>query len=400
MHPISKIEEIRMPWMETEPMNEKIKFISAYLNNETVTFQELCERFNVSSKTGYKYVNRYIEAGPEGLKERSRAPHTQANKMPSHIEENILNVKRQHPSWGGKKIRNWLLQEKSELTWPAKSTIDDLLKRHGLVTPAKRKRRVAPYTEPFALCGQANDSWSIDYKGQFLLGNQQLCYPLTVTDNFSRYLLAVEGSKKISGKKVKNILTHLFLEFGLPCAIRSDNGAPFASQAIGGLSDLSVWLIKLGIIPERIRKGHPEENGRHERMHLTLKKETASPPKKTQAQQQRCFNEFKKVFNEQRPHEGINFNRPAWLFAHSTRQFPCVLPEVDYESNVFEITRKIRTNGTMKWHGQEIFISETLTGEIIGMKPHSECEWVLHFSFMPLAIFNEKTLKVSKLVIQ
>lgn len=152
-------------------------------------------------------------------------------------------------------------------------------------------------------------------------------------------------------------------------------------------------------MPERIRKGHPEENGRHERMHLTLKKETASPPRKNQAQQQRCFNEFKKIFNEQRPHEGIDFNRPAWLYTHSTRQFPSKLPDVDYESDVFEITRRIRTNGAMKWQGKEIFISETLIGETIGMKPYSECEWVIYFSFMPLAIFNEKTLKASTFMI-
>lgn len=384
-----------MPWIETAPMNEKIRFISAYLNNEEASFQELCERYNISCKTGYKYINRYKEEGVEGLKERSRAPHIQANRIAAHIESNILDVKCHHPSWGAKKIRSWLMQERSELLWPARSTIDDLLKRHGLVIPAKRKRRVAPYTQPFTLCGQANDSWSIDYKGQFLLGNNELCYPLTLTDNFSRYLLAVDGSEKISGLKVKKILTHVFLEYGLPLAIRSDNGPPFASKAIAGLSELAVWLIKLGIVPERIRKGHPEENGRHERMHLTLKKETASPPQKNQIQQQQRFDEFKKEFNEQRPHEGINFNRPAWLYNHSSRQFPSLIPKVEYDR--FEKTRKIRTNGTMKWHGKEIFISETLIGETIAMNPYSETEWIMHFSFMPLALFNEKTLKVNKL---
>lgn len=385
-----------MPWLETEPMNEKIKFISAYLNKKEATFQELCERFRISCKTGYKYIKRYHEEGVDGLKERSRAPHIQANRLPSHIESSILEVKYHHPTWGSKKIRNWLIQEREELVWPAKSTIDDLLKRHGLVKPAKRKRTVSPYTNPFVLCSQANDSWSIDYKGQFLLGNKKLCYPLTVTDNFSRYLLAIAGSEKISGDEVKKTLTHLFLEFGLPLAIKSDNGAPFASQAIAGLSALSVWMIKLGIVPERIRKGHPEENGRHERMHLTLKKETASPAKQNHSQQQRCFDEFKKEYNEQRPHEGIEFNRPAWLYNSSSRQYPSKIPAIEYD-NSFEKTRKIRTNGTMKWAGKEIFISETLIGETVAMKPHSETEWLLHFSFLPLAIFNEKTLKVNKL---
>jgi len=385
-----------MPWIETEPMNEKVKFISAYLNNEEATFLELCERFNISGKTGYKYINRYKEEGIDGLKERSKAPHVQANRMASHIEQSILDVKIHHPNWGAKKIKNWLLQERSDVSWPAKSTIDDLLKRHGLVTRAKRKRSVAPYTQPFVLCGQSNDSWSIDYKGQFLLGDKQLCYPLTVTDNFSRYLLAVEGSARISGAEVKKTLTNLFVERGLPLAIRSDNGAPFASHAVAGLSELSVWLIKLGIVPERIRKGHPEENGRHERMHLTLKKETASPPQYNQSQQQQRFNAFRVEFNEQRPHEGLNFNRPAWLYTQSNREFPSKIPTVEY-SNDFDITRKIRTNGTMKWRGKELFVSETLIGETIGMKAHSETEWLMHFSFLPLAIFDEKTLKVNKL---
>ena len=385
-----------MPWIETEPMNEKVKFISAYLKNEEATFLELCERFNISSKTGYKYINRYKEEGIDGLKERSKAPYVQANRMASHIEQSILDVKSHHPSWGSKKIKNWLQQERCDILWPAKSTIDDLLKRHGLVPRAKRKRSVAPYTQPFVLCGQSNDSWSIDYKGQFLLGDKQLCYPLTVTDNFSRYLLAVEGSERISGAAVKQTLTNLFVEYGLPSAIRSDNGPPFASHAVAGLSELSVWLIKLGIIPERIRKGHPEENGRHERMHLTLKKETASPPEYNQAQQQQRFNSFRTEFNEQRPHEGLNFNRPAWLYTQSTRKFPSKIPAVEYSNN-FDLTRKIRTNGTMKWKGKELFVSETLIGETIGMKVYSETEWLMHFSFLPLAIFDEKTLKVNKL---
>ncbi|KTC97562.1 DDE-type integrase/transposase/recombinase [Legionella erythra] len=385
-----------MPWIETEPMNEKVKFISAYLNKEAATFLELCERFNISSKTGYKYINRYKEEGIDGLKERSKAPRVQANRMARHIEQSILDVKSHYPNWGSKKIKNWLQQEKSDVLWPAKSTIDDLLKRHGLVTQTKRKRSVTPYTQPFVLCGQSNDSWSIDYKGQFLLGDKQLCYPLTVTDNFSRYLLAVEGSKQISGAEVKKTLTYLFVEYGLPLAIRSDNGVPFASHAVAGLSELSVWLIKLGVVPERIRKGHPEENGRHERMHLTLKKETASPPQYNQVQQQQRFNAFRTEFNEQRPHEALNFNRPAWLYTHSTREFPSKIPDVQY-GNDFDITRKIRTNGTMKWRGKELFVSETLIGETIGMKVHSETEWLLHFSFLPLALFDEKTLKVNKL---
>lgn len=385
-----------MPWMETAPMNEKVKFISAYLNQDAGTFRALCERFNISCKTGYKYVNRYQTEGIDGLKARSSAPRQPINRLPECIEESILAVKHRHPYWGSKKLRHWLLQEKEDWPWPARSTIDALLKRHNLVRPAKRKRRVAPYTQPFILCGEPNDSWSMDYKGQFALGNRQLCYPLTVTDNFSRYLLAVDGALRISGDTTQQVLTRLFSEFGLPLAIRSDNGAPFAGNGIGGLSRLAVWLVKLGIVPERIRTGHPEENGRHERMHYTLKQETASPPQRDSASQQARFDAFKREFNEERPHEGIDFQRPAWRYVRSPRSLPKTLPQVEYDPH-FTNTRRIRTNGTMKWAGKEIFISETLVNETIAMKPYSECEWIVYFSFLPLGIFNEKTLKVNKL---
>ncbi len=385
-----------MPWIETEPMNEKVKFISSYLDNNYYSFQELCQRFNISTKTGYKYVNRYEELGVEGLKERSRAPINPGNQMADWVSSCILDVKHQYPFWGGKKILNWLKQERKEVNWPAKSTIDELLKRKGLVRPAKRKRRVSPYKEPFVLCENPNDTWSIDYKGQFILGNKETCYPLAITDNFRRYLFAVEGMRRISGLSTQQILTNLFIEFGMPQAIRSDNGSPFASHGLAGLSSLSVWLLKLGITPERIRKGHPEENGRHERMHLTLKKETAMPPKKTQREQQKCFDRFKQMFNEERPHEGINFQRPTWLYRSSERQFPQKLRAIEYGAG-FQETRKIRTNGTMKWKGKEIFVSETLIGERVGMKPFSEDEWLVHFTSMPIGLFSEKTLKVSKI---
>lgn len=385
-----------MPWIETEPMNEKMKFISAYLDKHYDSFRELCERFNISTKTGYKYVNRYNSDGIDGLKELSRAPINPGNRISEWMERCILDVKHQHPTWGGKKILNWLRQERSEVDWPAKSTIDEHLKRNGLVRPARRKRRVTAYNEPFVLCENPNDSWSIDYKGQFILGNRETCYPLTITDNFSRYLFAVEGMPRISGASTKQVLTSLFRNYGMPRAIRSDNGTPFASHGLAGLSSLSVWLLKLGVTPERIRKGHPEENGRHERMHLTLKRETAMPPKGNQVEQQKCFDQFKKMFNEERPHEGINFQRPSWLYRCSERKFPQKLHAMEYDSS-FHKTRKIRTNGTMKWEGKEIFVSETLIGERVGMKPFSEDSWLLHFSIMPIGLFSEKTLKVSKI---
>lgn len=385
-----------MPWKETVAMKEKIKFIANYLDQNFDTFSELCLFYGVSRKTGYKYVNQFEESGLDGLKEGSKAPHHHGLKTADWIEDNILAVRKKHRHWGGKKIHNWLHQEYPETEWPAKSTIDDILKRNGLVRKRRVRGSVAPYSEPFALCTSANDVWSIDYKGQFYLGNKKRCYPLTVTDNFSRYLLDIRAFDAISGLKTKEALKHLFQTYGLPKAMKSDNGVPFASTGIAGLSKLSIWLIKLGIIPERIRKGHPEENGRHERMHLTLKTETALPPRQTQSAQQIRFDAFRKEFNEERPHEGIGFQRPIWLYSHSERSFPNTVPKVEYDTRHVE-TRKVRTNGTIKWKGKELFVSELLIGETIGFIPRSEDEWNLHFSFMPISIFNEREQKMYKI---
>lgn len=384
-----------MPWKETVIMNEKVKFIAAYLDKGAESFRSLCERFSISCKTGYKYVARYQAEGVDGLKEHSRAPHT-VHRIMAYQEEAILEIKHRYPSWGGKKIVNFLHQEYKEQDWPVKSTIDALLKQNDLVRPAKRKRVVQPYTKPLILCQKPNDTWSIDFKGQFRLGNQTLCYPLTITDNFSRYILAIQCASRISTNMTQNALQKLFVVFGLPWVIRSDNGTPFASHGLAGLSRLSVWLIKLGIIPERIRKGHPEENGRHERMHLTLKNETTFPPCSTLEEQQKCFDGFRQSFNEERPHEGIAFQRPVWLYQSSSRSFPKKLSTIEYDDS-FLIKRRIRDNGTMKWSGKEIFISETLVRENIGFKPHNEEEWVLYFSFLPIGIFNENTGKVRRI---
>lgn len=385
-----------MPWYETEPMNEKIKFISLYLDKNYNSFQELCESFNISRKTGYKLVNRYNLSGLDGLKALSRAPKSHGMRIPSDIEQSILDVKQKYPRWGAKKVLNLLLQDFPDTHWPSRSTIEEVFKRHNLVRPAKRSRKTPVYNEPFTSCNQANDSWSIDYKGQFRMGNQQYCYPLTITDNFSRYILAIDGAPNISTERTRYVLESLFYEYGLPTSIRSDNGPPFASTALAGLSKLSVWLIKNGITPERIKPGCPYQNGRHERMHLELKEETTKPPKYNLSKQQTAFNEFKKMFNEQRPHEGIEFERPCKRYRASDKTYYGQPKEIEYD-NSFIHKRKIRTNGTMKWSGKEVFVSEALHSETIAMKPHNEDEWLIYFSFMPIGIFNEKLQKVCKI---
>ncbi|MBA3536267.1 MAG: transposase [Tatlockia sp.] len=383
-----------MSWSETCPMKERIKFILAYETN-TLPFSELCKDFQISRKTGYKWVNRYKGEGFEGLENQSRARLHHPNQLSEEIECLILDAKRERSHWGPYKLIKWLKQEYSHLEWPASSTAGDLLKRHGLVKPRKKRIRTPPYTQPFERCAASNDVWSIDYKGQFMLGNGQYCYPLTLTDNYSRYLLACDAFEAISGLDVRKTLIRLFREHGLPKAIKSDNGSPFSTRGLAGLSRLAVWWIKLGIIPERIKPGCPQENGRHERMHLTMKQEVATPPKKTMLLQQSALDAFQDEFNHHRPHEGINNKRPAWLFTQSSRVYPEKIPQIEYDANI--ITRKIRTNGTMKWRGEEIFVSETLTGERIGLIPISDLEWKIQFSQLSIGVFNEKLLKVRAL---
>lgn len=383
-----------MSWNETCTMKERIKFILAY-EADVQPFSALCENFQISRKTGYKWVDRYEAEGLKGLEDKSRAPLHHPNQLSEQIESIIVEAKGKYPHWGPKKLISWLGQEYSHLEWPASSTVGDLLKRHGLVKPRKKRTRTPPYTQPFELCLSPNDVWSIDYKGNFILGDGQNCYPLTLTDNYSRYILACDAFPAILGLDVKKTLIRVFREHGLPKAIKSDNGSPFSTRGLAGLSQLAVWWIKLGIVPERIKPGCPQENGRHERMHLTMKQEVATPPKETMLIQQRALDDFQYEFNHQRPHEGIDNKRPAWLYTKSPRVYPEHLKQMEYDSNI--TTRKIRTNGTMKWNGKEIFVSETLTGERIGLVPISDIEWEIQFSQLAVGIFNEKLLKVKSL---
>jgi len=380
-----------MSWSETCPMKERIKFILAYESN-LLSFSDLCNEFHVSRKTGYKWINRYNADGFSGLENHSRARLHHPNELSADIKSLILDAKKVHAKWGPRKLIQWLTQEHPHIEWPASSTAGELLKRHGLVEKSRKRIRTPIYTQPFELCCAPNDVWSIDYKGNFILGNGQSCYPLTLTDNYSRYLLACDAFNSISGLDVKKTLIRLFREHGLPKAIKSDNGSPFATRSLAGLSRLAVWWIKLGIIPERIKPGCPQQNGRHERMHLTMKQEVAMPPKENMLLQQEALDAFQKEFNYQRPHEGIDNNRPGWLFTQSPRAYPEELKPIEYDSNL--ITRKIRTNGTMKWGGKEIFVSETLIGERIGLVQISDIEWKIQFSHLSIGLFNEKLLKV------
>jgi len=301
-----------MPWRECSVMDERMRFVARRLAGEPMA--ELCREFGISRKTGYKLVDRYQECGIHGLTDRSRRPYRYANQLPFQVENYILHVKREHTSWGARKIRERLRRRFSGIPLPAKSTIHAVLDRHGLVQRRGRVRRRAQGT-PLSLGHRPNDVWCTDYKGEFLLGNHHYCYPLTVTDHASRFLLACEALSSTAESYAFTAFERLFHERGLPVNIRSDNGIPFSSaHALFQLSRLAVWWLRLGIGIERIQPGHPQQNGRHERLHLTLKKEATKPAAANFLQQQARFDSFLDIFNNERPHEALNMLCPAEVY--------------------------------------------------------------------------------------
>ncbi len=379
-----------MPWKETCAMDERLKLIGDWLRGKP-SVSELSETYGVSRKTVYKWLSRYDGCDLDGLKERSRAPLHHPNATPQEIVEMIVRLKKGHLRWGAKKLLAFLERDHPESRWPALSTVNVILDRHSLVKHRHPRHHTPPYTEPFEGCYEPNAVWSADYKGQFRLGNGRLCYPLTITDNYSRYLLGCWALERPSYDESRPWFEKTFQEYGLPWAIRTDNGSPFAGVGLGGLSRLSVWFIKLGIRPERIAVGQPQQNGRHERMHRTLKEEAVAPPRDNQAQQQRVFERFKDEFNNRRPHEALGQHTPASVYRPSARSYPARAPKVEYDSGV--TVRHIH-KGYMKWQGNFIYVSENLSGEDIALKRVSENEWELSFSFHHLGTFDERSRRI------
>ena len=382
-----------MPWKETCAMQEREQFVRAWQSGE-FTMSELCRRFYVSRPTGYKMVARAEAEGCLNLTDRSRAPHRHPNATAADRIEAILALKRRYPRWGPVTLRAWLERERAAVDWPASSTIGEILKRHGLVEARRaRRRRVPPHSQPFAQVDAANDVWSADFKGQFRLGNGQPCYPLTITDNHSRFLLCCQALAHPAYQPTRSCFEAAFRQFGLPRAVRTDNGTPFAGQALGGLSALAVWLLKLDVLPERIAPGKPQQNGRHERMHRTLKASTASPPKGSLSAQQRAFNGFRAEYNHERPHRTLGGGqRPGDVHYASPRRFPERLPTMTYPDHL--AVRKVRQEGHMKWHGHELFVSKTLAGEFVGLAPLEHDRWKLRFGRLPLGILDARLNKI------
>lgn len=346
-------------------MEERKRFIEAWLRGEGEDFAELCRQFGVSRKTGYKYTARFQEGGYAGLGDRSRAPHHHPQSVPAEVVKAIIEERQKHPRWGARKIRAALERQHGEALWPAASSIGELLKRQGLIASRVRRRRTPPYSEPLRHAGAANQVWCADFKGWFRCEDGSRCDPLTATDAHSRFLLRCRAVEKTDGVHVRAVFETMFREYGLPEAIRTDNGPPFASGAPGGLSRLSMWWLRLGVRHERIEAGHPEQNGRHERMHRTLKAETASPPRASLRQQQLAFERFEQEYNYERPHEALQNRTPAELYTPSARSFPRRLPELEYPAGV--VMRRISQQGSLKWGGERTFLSEVLGREMVGL---------------------------------
>mgnify|MGYP001172697119 CR=1 FL=1 len=377
-----------MPWNRTDWMAERVKFIAAYLEYEAC-FADLCRDFGVSRKTGYKWVRRYEAEGVAALDDSSRAPHTHPNAVPSNVVDALLAVRRRHRRWGPRKLLVVLAKKQPRLVLPAASTVGDILKRNGLVRPRRRVRRSSPYGDRLRQYDAPNAVWCADFKGCFPIGGHrggERCHPLTISDGFSRFLLRCRGLRRPLSQYARRVFESAFCEYGLPRAIRTDNGPPFSTLAPGGLSKLSVWWIRLGIRPERIMPGRPEQNGRHERMHRTLKAETAKPPRSSFSAQQRAFDRFRTEYNEERPHEALGQEVPVSLYRPSLRSYPRQLPEPEYPTQ-FE-TRVAYPNGVISFGTTQWYVSTCIAGERVGLEPCDDGRWRVHFGWVPIGILD------------
>jgi transposase InsO family protein len=368
-------------------MDEKILFIADYLR-QVDSFSQLCGRFGISRKTGYKWIERYEQHGAEALEDRTRKRHTQATQTPYAIQQAILQLRAQRDTPGPKKIQAMLARTYPDQEVPSATTIYNILKRAGKIETRRRPSRVAAYSGALECAATPNELWSADYKGQFKTADGRWCYPLTVMDHASRYLLGCQGLGDTRHEPTQQVFERLFREYGLPQRMRTDNGVPFASVGAGGLSCLSIWWIRLGIVPERIERGKPQQNGRHERMHRTLKRALGQPPAANLAQQQRELDTFRQYYNEQRPHEGLDLKSPQGCYSQSTRPFPLHLPELQYPS-YFKPT-KVHGNGVVYWGGLAIYVSHLLCGEYVGVEPTGDGVWDIYFGPVRLGRFDQR----------
>lgn len=380
-----------MPWNESTRMDERCRFVVTYLSGH-FTMSQLCQSFRISRPTGYKWVGRYGEHGPAGLVDHSRAPHRCPHRMSDEVAQWLLCERRAHPQWGPRKLLVRYRRAFPYRTRPSRTAVAALLRRAGLSQARKRRRPTSRYGTGVVRVYHPNELWTIDFKGQFRTGDHRWCYPLTVMDAASRYLLACQGQYAPRAAPVREHLERVFREHGLPRAMHCDNGTPFASVGIGGLSRLSVQWLKLGIRLQRSRAGCPQDNGAHERMHRTLKAQATRPPAAHLRAQQRRFEQFRAEYNHERPHEALADRTPAQLYRPSTRRYPSRLEPPHYPGH-FEL-RRVSDTGCLKWQGEFLFVGRALSGELLGLEEIDDGLWSVHFAHQLLARFNARTRKL------
>ena len=371
-------------------MDERLRFVARLLEGEKMA--ALCREFDISRQTGHKFYKRYKDLGLQGLTDRSRRPYRQANRLPEALESRIVQLRREHPSWGAPKIREKIKRLGLGVALPAVSTVHAVLDRHGLVSRGRRRHHFKAEGSSLSRPDQPNDLWCADYKGEFMLADHRYCYPLTITDFASRYLLCCEGLQSTREQFAFSVFERTFKDYGLPRAIRSDNGVPFAScSAFFGLSKLSVWWLRLGIALERIKPAHPEQNGRHERMHLTLKKEATKPAGKNFLQQQARFDAFTRVYNHERPHQALNMHYPAELYRPSKRPYSG-LPALEYPFH--DRTVIVTHCGRLCFGRRKINLSQAFAGQAVGVREVADHIWLISFMHYDLGFFDDQCNRV------
>lgn len=375
-----------MPWKETRVLDEKIKFIARLRDGDGMS--ELCREFGISRKTGYKLARRFELEGLNALSDRSRRPERLANLTDPKVQRLIVDLRQKRPTWGASKLLARLRRDHPEHVFPSRITVHNILARHGLVIPRARRRKGNCRGTVLAPGQRPNELWCADHKGQFLLGSKKYCYPLTISDHCSRFLLALDGLPSTKGQYAKPVFQMAFEEFGLPERMRTDNGPPFASsKSLFNLSTLSVWWMRLGISIERIEPGHPEQNGRHERIHLNIEKELVCHARDDFFGQQECFELWREDYNTNRPHEALSMKTPSEVYTPSSRPYPAELPEPDY-SNCDKILPVTHCGSLCYGNGRRVFLSEALCDQTIGLKEEEDDFWSVRFMDLELGYLD------------
>jgi len=380
-----------MPWSQTTPMHQRTLFIADHLRG-THSVVELCAEYGIARKTGYKWIDRYIRRGAAGLEDRSRRPRHAPNATPQVIVDALIELRHRHPTWGAKKLLAVLRRRHSQWHLPSRSATCSLLGRHGLIRRKTPRRVIGHPGKPNTVIVAPNQIWCADFKGQFRMGNGRYCYPLTVSDGYSRFLLGCQGLTSTAVDGAKPVFSRLFREFGLPQFIRTDNGVPFATNTLARLSRLSAWWIRLGVLPQLIEPGKPQQNGRHERMHRTLKAETTRPAAAALRSQQVKFDRFRREYNEVRPHEALEFKTPAHVYQTSPRAMPAKLPPLEYPDR-FEV-RYVSANGGIRWNCAWVNVSTVCIGEYVGLEEIDDGVWNVYFGSLKLGRLLERQMKI------